>query len=349
MASFGLGALVRREPRPGVGYAEVLTVTDGSIKGWGVISLGIGGAMLGLVTVLLVPSLVSGALLKLFYLLSGSPGEWTAYLAAGTRFEIPAGMAATQLGLATMILIAGGLVLFIHRFHPRWLNSVQPGFRWRYAFAAGLISVVILGGIWVVSRIGQPWVFSPEPQLWWFLLVIVLTSPLQAAGEEYFFRGYLLQALHSTAARPLDAVNGAPTNAMSKAGLWLATQYGRWAGVIGSALIFALLHGGQNAPLFLHRFAFGLIAGWLVLKTGGLEAAIAAHVVNNVVAFGYAALSGTMVATRTVTEASWVELLWNLAGFGAFAVAAIWLAKRMKLATTTPAVPFGRASVAPVK
>jgi uncharacterized protein len=340
MAGLNLGGLVLREPRPGVGYADVLTIKDDRMRSWGPVALGIGGAMLGLVTVLLVPSLVNGMLLRLFYAMSGSPGSWADYLVAGSTFAIPAGMAATQLGLATMILIAAGLMLFIHRFHPRWLNSVQPGFRWRYAFGATLIAVVILGGLWALSRIGQPWVVSPEPQLWLFLVVIVLTSPLQAAGEEYFFRGYLLQALQSTAARPPVQVEGEP-NLMSKTGLWLSGQYGRWAGVIGSALIFALFHGGQNAPLFLHRFAFGLIAGVLVLKTGGLEAGIAAHVINNVVAFGYAALSGTMVATKTVSEASWPELVWNLVGFGVFAVAAIWLAKRMKLATTTPASRFG--------
>jgi hypothetical protein len=74
--------------------------------------------------------------------------------------------------------------------------------------------------------------------------VIVLTSPIQAAAEEIFFRGYLLQALGSLVARP-------------------------WFGVIASSVVFALLHGTQNVPLFVDRLAFGLLAGLLVWRTGG--------------------------------------------------------------------------------
>jgi uncharacterized protein len=318
MRAFRIGSFVRTQPRAGLNYAEVLTIDDPNFKPLRRVALGVGGAMLGLLMVISIPSSVSYGILKATYLISGSPEEWSLYYKAAQVFANPAGMLATHLGLAMMIPIAMALVLFVHGIHPRWLHSVQPGFRWRYALLATIAALVILGGLWAVSRIGEPWVFAPEPAVWWFLLVIVLTAPLQAAAEEYFFRGYLMQAITVTSpAMP-------------------------WAGVVGSALIFAMMHGTQNLPLFGYRFAFGLIAGYLVMKTGGLEAAIAAHVVNNVVAFGYAALSGTMVATRTVTESTWPVLVWSLVGFGTFAAAAIWLAKRMNLATNTPASQFGR-------
>jgi hypothetical protein len=317
MAGLRIDNFVRTEPRGGLGYAEVLTIDDPKFSPLRRVALGIGGAMLGLIMVVTVPSAVSLGILNLTYLIAGSPGTWTEYLQAAQVFANPAGMLATHLGLAMMIPISMALVLVVHGIRPRWLHSVQPGFRWRYAFLATLAGIVVLGGVWAISRIGQAWVFAPDPALWWFLLVIVLTAPLQAAAEEYFFRGYLMQAITITSP-------GLP-----------------WAGVVGSAFIFALMHGTQNLPLFGYRFAFGLVAGWLVIKTGGLEAGIAAHVVNNVVAFGYAALSGTMVATRTVSEATWPDLVWSLVGFGAFAAAAIWLAKRLNLATTTPAPRFG--------
>ena len=66
--------------------------------------------------------------------------------------------------------------------------------------------------------------------------------------------------------------------------------------MVASALVFALFHGTQNLPLFLDRFGFGLLAGVLVVRTGGLEAGIAAHVANNVFAFVWAGL------TRTIAE-----------------------------------------------
>ena len=101
--------------------------------------------------------------------------------------------------------------------------------------------------------------------------MIILTSPIQAAAEEIFFRGYLMQALGSLVARP-------------------------WFGVVVSSVVFALLHGTQNLPLFVDRLAFGLLAALLVWRTGGLEAGIAAHVINNVFAFLIAGLTTSIAA-----------------------------------------------------
>ena len=67
-------------------------------------------------------------------------------------------------------------------------------------------------------------------------VVILLTTPLQAIGEEYLFRGYLLQAVGSLFGS-------------------------RWVAIVATATLFALAHGAQNFPLFFDRFAFGLIAG----------------------------------------------------------------------------------------
>ena len=342
---------VRHEPRPGVGYAEALVVDDPKRTPLRALALAIGGSMLAVLAFLWLAALVTGGLAWVFWTASGSPGTYLDYYTnAVGSFADPWGMVAAHLGLAAAIPLAFAMVAFLHHFHPRWLHSVQPGFRWRYALAAGLAALVVLGGVWVASRIGQPWQFAPEQPLWGFLIAIVLTAPLQAAGEEYLFRGYLLQALYSAAPnlhRPLpsDAGTGA-----GRIGLWLARGYRSWFGVIGSALLFALLHN-QNEGLagFLHPFAFGLLAGWLTLRTGGLEAAIAAHVVNNLIAFGYATLSGTMFATRHPGVVSWTELAWNLAGYALFALVAVWVADRMKLARTTPRARFGGPANHPVK
>src|SRR3954462_1118567 len=70
-------------------------------------------------------------------------------------------------------------------------------------------------------------------------LVVLFTTPLQAMGEEYAFRGYAMQAFGSLSRRPSFAI-------------------------VVTATLFALAHGIQNAPLFLDRFTFGLIAGYLV-------------------------------------------------------------------------------------
>ncbi|MBA3021130.1 CPBP family intramembrane glutamic endopeptidase [Propionicimonas sp.] len=338
MGSF-LNRFVRFEPAPGVAYPRSLRIEDPSFSPLRQIALGIGGAMLVLMLLWTIPAVVTRSALGLFYLISGSPGDWATYVAAAATFAIPAGMAAAQLGLAAMIPVTLALVLFVNRFRPRWLHSVQPGFRWRYALLALVAAVVVIGGVWALSRIGQEWTFRPEADWGWFLLVIVLVTPLQAAGEEYVFRGYLMQAISSTAVdlRPIDVGKDGP---MAKVGDWLAKEFPSWAGIAGSAIIFTLMHPSQNLPALLYPLGFGLLAGWLVVKTGGLEASIAAHVVNNVITFGYATMSGTMVATYTQRSVDWLGLVITLGSFALFAVAAIWLAKRMKLATTTPVSRF---------
>lgn len=334
------GRFVQHEPRPGVEYPGVLVVDDPKRTPLRAMALGIGGSMLALIGFLWLASIVSTALAWFGWMLSGSPGGFVQYYnSAVVAFASPLGMVAAHLGIAAAIPLTFALVLFVHRFRVTWLHSVQPGFRWRYATVAALAALVILGGVWALSRAGQPWVWAPESQFWGFWAAILITAPLQAAGEEYLFRGYLMQALYSAApnlGRPLVTSDEAGTGP-AKFTWTLAKAYQRWFGVVGSALLFAILHGSQDVPLFLHRFTFGLIAGWLVIRTGGLEAGIAAHVVNNVVAFGYANISGTMVATRTVSTTTWLDLVWNLAGFAVFAAVAVWIAGRMNLSRRTPA------------
>ena len=77
--------------------------------------------------------------------------------------------------------------------------------------------------------------------------------------------------------------------------------------VITSGL-FALAHGAQNFPLFFDRFAFGLMAGLVVILVGGLEAGIALHILNNLLAFGIAIFFGDLEGALTISEVSWWQL-----------------------------------------
>lgn len=309
MSAAGLQALAARRPPPGVGYPEVLC--DQGPLAVRTAARGLGGVLLGLVTFLVLTPAVTQLVMLIGWNLAGRPGGFADYYAAGRAFESPLGMAASHLGLAVLLPTALALVLVVHHVHPRWLHSVQPGFRWRYALAALLIAAVVLNAVLLVTGAGWTWRLGPQADFGWFLLVVLLTSPLQAAAEEYFFRGYLLQSLQSVLRLP-------------------------WAGTVASALVFALFHGTQNLPLFLDRFGFGLLAGFLVARTGGLEAGIAAHVVNNVFAFLWAGLTTSIAAVKATQVIGWWDLATDLLGFALFAAAAIWLARRMRLATTTP-------------
>lgn len=304
-------------PPPGVRYPGVLDeAADPPPPWWYRAARGLVGVVLGILAFSLITPAVSSGVNWLGWAAAGRPGGFDAFYAAATAFETPIGMVAAHLGLAMLIPISIALVVSLHRVHPRWLNSVQPGFRWRYALAVLLVAVGVQGAVLAVATVGQQVTFQPQEGFWWFLAAILLTAPLQAAAEEYFFRGYLVQAMQSTARVP-------------------------WLGVVASAAVFALFHGTQNVPLFLDRFAFGILAGLLVVFTGGLEAAIAAHVVNNVMAFTWAGLTSTIADVRATQVIGWTEAGWDVLRYALFTAAAIWVARRMRLATTTPGVPAG--------
>ena len=271
------------------------------------------GILTALLLFLVVATSVGQFMNWLGWVLLQPGGEYIDWLRTSAAFATPWGMLAGHLALAMLIPISLAVVLFVHRRHPKWLASVRPWFRWRYLAISMGLALVVFNLFLFVQHLGQPFPsLQPQQDYWIFLLVILLTSPLQAAAEEVFFRGYLLQSFHTLAPRS------------------------PWFGVVTSAALFALFHGTQNIPLFLDRFLFGVLVGVLVVKTGGLEAAIGAHVVNNVLAFSYAGLYSTIAQVKATQTIGWVDLAWDIGGFGVYTVLAVLIGNRMKLATTTP-------------
>lgn len=174
-----------------------------------------------------------------------------------------------------------------------WSSSVLARLRWRLLAPYTLMALPTLGlaiaislGLYVLV---EGWaVTGPVPGYGWLLLVVVLTTPLQAAAEEYLFRGYLSQAVAAWVGRP-------------RAGAVVA-------GVLTAAL-FSAAHLPPDVWSFLDRFAFGLAASAVVWLTGGLEAAIVLHAVNNVVVLTLAGGLGEGVATDAVPAGTGVVVV----------------------------------------
>jgi uncharacterized protein len=120
---------------------------------------------------------------------------------------------------------------------------------------------------------------GPVESLGWLLVVVFLTTPLQSAAEEYVFRGYLSQAL---------------------AGWFRREEVGALVAAVLTASLFSLAHAPGDLLTFLDRFAFGLAASATVWLTGGLEAAIVLHAVNNLLVFTLTGLVGEELATASV-------------------------------------------------
>lgn len=95
----------------------------------------------------------------------------------------------------------------------------------------------------------------------WSALLLIVLLPFQCAAEELVFRGMLLQML----------------------GSWLRSP---WVAIVLSAVLFGFSHiydvWGWSAVVVM-----ALVSGWLTWRTGGLEAAIVLHIVNNAVAFSF--------------------------------------------------------------
>jgi uncharacterized protein len=247
----------------------------------------------------------------------------------GDRFEdlaaldhvTPWTMLYLNLGLASLTLVTWFVVRVVHGMRPRWLASVKPGIRWKFLAACVGLAVVALLVSFVVGAFlpgdangTTGHAHFPTGQLLVTAIVILVTTPLQALGEEYGFRGYLMQAFGSFTGS-------------------------RVAALLISSGLFALAHGTQNWPLFLNRLGFGLTAGLLVLIVGGLEAGIAFHVVNNLVAFGIAVVLDQLDSTLSVSDASWWSLVPTLVQYALFLGLATLVARRMGLrSTTTPPV-----------
>ena len=144
---------------------------------------------------------------------------------------------------------------------PKWLSSVAGGFRWGW-FARCLAVTV---PIWVVMVVAEYVAAPPEDVRWrgytiFMIVVILLTTPFQAAGEEYLMRGLETRAIAS----------------------WIPNRTVGWVvATIVSSLTFMALHLAQDLWLNFFYLTFGALASYVTWRTGGLEAAVAVHVTNN--------------------------------------------------------------------
>ncbi|MGY1608533.1 MULTISPECIES: CPBP family intramembrane glutamic endopeptidase [unclassified Geodermatophilus] len=236
----------------------------------------------------------------------------------------------TNLSLIVAIPIVWLLWVVAHGMRPGWSSSVLARVRWRLFVPMTVLALATLGigialSVGLGFAFGETEVTGPVDDLAWLLLVVVLTTPLQSAAEEYVFRGYLSQAIAGWMGNPRT---GAVTAA------------------VVTAALFSLAHAPGDVVTFLDRFVFGLAASAVVWLTGGLEAAIVLHAVNNVLVFLLAGTLGDGVATEEVPAGvGLVSLLLTLLAMGAYVTAVARSRTRLRPEVLTDArdlrVPAG--------
>ncbi|MGY1739867.1 MULTISPECIES: CPBP family intramembrane glutamic endopeptidase [unclassified Blastococcus] len=230
----------------------------------------------------------------------------------------------TNLSLIVAIPVVWLCWVAAHQMGIGSSSSVLGRLRWGLFRAYVPLALLALGlGIGVQVVLGFAFddgaeVTGPIRSFAWLLVLVVLTTPLQSAAEEYVFRGYLSQAVAAWIGR-------------ERAGALVAA--------VLTAALFSLAHVPGDVLLFLDRFAFGLAASAVVWLTGGLEAAIVLHAVNNVLVFVLAGALGEGVETEAVVS-GWAGLLvvvLDVLAMAAYVLLVRRSAARRPPATRTPA------------
>lgn len=166
-----------------------------------------------------------------------------------------------DLALAVLIPVTMLATWWVHRVRPGFVSSVAGRIRWRWLLRCSLVLLPLWLVYLAVGYLADPPALG-RPEGWGLLLVLALVAtPFQAAGEEYLFRGWLVQNVGSFFRRPVVG--------------WVVST-------LCSAGLFAAAHGSFDPYVFGDIAALAVAACYLNWRTGGLETGIALHVVNNV-------------------------------------------------------------------
>ena len=146
-------------------------------------------------------------------------------------------------------------------------------------------------------------------------MALVLT-PFQAAAEEYLFRGWIVQTFGAVVRSP-------------------------WPGVAVSAVLFALVHEGATASAwgFADLVVFAVALSLVTLRTGGLEAALALHMVHNAVSWVVSAAYGATGSIADYTEVGAGVFVISALGMVVYVTAVLALARRRAVETMGVASP----------
>ncbi|WP_345432987.1 CPBP family intramembrane glutamic endopeptidase [Modestobacter marinus] len=229
----------------------------------------------------------------------------------------------TNASLIIAIPIVWVCWLVPHGLRIGWSSSVLGRLRWRALLpwtwrALATLGLAVAVGLLLTVAVTDLSITGPTDSFGWLLVVVLLTTPLQCAAEEYFFRGYLSQAIAGWVGRP---------------------QAGAAVAAVLTAALFSAAHLPPDVETFLYRFVIGLVLSGAVWLTGGLEAAIALHAVNNVVIFVLAGALGEELATADPGGAvGWATTLLGIAGMVAFVVWVAVASRRMRPELLSPAM-----------
>ncbi len=196
-------------------------------------------------------------------------------------------------------------VVKVRPFHT--VASSCGGFSFKI-FAKVLLTALVIVGIPVaIDTIVSAGTRGPVEFTVLGFIACIIFGPLQCCGEEFMFRGIALQTIGSWVKKPIIAI------ALQTLLFTLGHPYGIY-GVIEVALA-------------------GLILGYAVYYTKGLEASCAAHIANNMVLF---ILNGFGFKTISTNGGGLKDVIMVAAVDGVFLAAIILMDKKFGWFKRTP-------------
>ena len=260
-----------------------------------IVTLGI--AMVGLQIVLVTPTMI------IEHLLSERPFDDPALS--------PLMLLATNLSLIAMLPLSLLAMRWIGGVPWRRALTVDRPFAWgmllrRFALFGVIVLVLTVGSTALLPDGFSNLALSSTAVA--FLIVTVLTTPLQAAAEEVMFRGAIMPLVGSW---------------FRSAGAAVVV------GLIVSSLLFGASHGATDPYLALYYTMFGVCAALMAVISRGLETSIAFHAANNTALFAITAITlpeGGLVLDRSAGAGGpWVL---GLIALDLAAVGFVWLLER---------------------
>lgn len=233
--------------------------------------------------------------------------------------------------MLSIVVLIPAVLLGVLAIGPRpigYLSSVTGRLRWGWLARTAVISfgvfAVTFGVLLAVTELTDPAEVEAPAQLSrqvvTAIVVVLLIVPFQAAAEEYVFRGYLMQLV----------------------GSWSRFAF---LPVLISTPVFVAGHGYELWGL-IDVAIFGVTAAVLTIRTGGLEAAIAAHTANNVLLFLFDALG--MISATDDSDAGPVDLVPTLVSSVLIILLVEWAARRYDIQRTRPPMPEPPPPLAPM-
>lgn len=211
-------------------------------------------------------------------------------------------------------------------FIQRWLYGVKGASLHsvvsRFRFDVFGRALLLITPALIAVTAFQYWVPLPQAtwtyaNVFWFLIATLMLTPLQAAGEEYGFRGLVFRV----------------------AGSWTrGARAGLVVGILVSSLAFALVHVAGDMWLNVWYLIFAVGTALITWRSGGIEIAVVLHAGFNTLAFVFdAALHADLddVLTDRSAGAASAEVLVLGAVIMATALV-VWLLTRRSGPARTP-------------